>query len=87
MTRVSPLFYIETALGLMFDILIFNIKFSVMQIAGLAIIITSFLVIMVAAYLADGLAAADGRQSSSFVTTQSSHLGSSLSTLRGGAIG
>ena len=52
-TRVSPLFYMESALALVIDITIFKVEFAGMQIGGLIIIICSFAVIILQAYLAE----------------------------------
>ena len=52
-SRVAPIFYMESALALVFDIAIFKVQFTPLQIVGLAIIITSFAVIILTAYLSD----------------------------------
>lgn len=52
-SRVSPIMYLETAIALFIDIVIFHVKFSVMQVIGLVIVIGVFLVIIVAAYLSE----------------------------------
>lgn len=52
-TRVSPLFYLESALALVLDILVFHVEFAMLQVIGLSIIILSFCVIIASAYLAE----------------------------------
>ena len=52
-TRVSPLFYLESAIALCMDITVFKVHFAKLQILGLAIIIGSFCVIIASAYLAE----------------------------------
>ena len=50
-TRVAPIFYVETAISLLFDILIFKVDFSTMQLVGLIVVLLMFLIIIFAAYL------------------------------------
>jgi len=50
-SRVSPIFYLESAIALAVDIAIFKVKFSVLQIIGLALVISVFGVIVFSAYL------------------------------------
>ena len=49
MTRVAPVFYIETALSMIIDIAVFHINFSTMQLTGLLIVIGEFLTMIVLA--------------------------------------
>jgi len=48
-SRVSTIMYLESAISLLFDLLVFNVHFTTMQIVGLSIIIGSFLVMIVSA--------------------------------------
>ena len=50
-TRVAPIFYVETAISLLFDILIFKVDFGMMQLVGLIVVLAMFLVIIVMAYV------------------------------------
>ena len=50
-SRVAPIFYIETAISLVFDILIFKVDFTTMQLCGLIVVLLMFLVIIVTAYV------------------------------------
>lgn len=49
-TRVSPIFYVETAMALLFDIFLFKVDFTTMQVVGLAIVLVMFLSIIIMAY-------------------------------------
>ena len=52
-TRVSPIFYMESGLALIVDIAVFKVYFTTTQIIGLAIIIICFLTIILKAYLVE----------------------------------
>ena len=52
-TRVSPIFYMESGLSLIVDIAVFKVYFSATQIIGLAIIIICFATIVIQAYTAE----------------------------------
>ena len=49
-TRVAPVFYLETALSMILDILLFHIQYSVLQFSGLILVLGMFAVIIVLAY-------------------------------------
>ena len=50
-TRVAPVFYVETALSMVLDIVLFHIHFSGLQLTGLILVLGMFLVIIVFAYM------------------------------------
>jgi len=52
-TRVSPIMYLESAFNLLFDLLVFNTHFTAIQFVGLSVVIASFFVIILSAYLAE----------------------------------
>ena len=49
-TRVSPIFYVETALQMLCDIFIFKVEFSAVSLIGLIVVLAMFLVILIMAY-------------------------------------
>ena len=50
-SRVSPIFYLESAFSLFIDIIVFHVEFSALQVVGLVLVIGVFLVIIGSAYL------------------------------------
>ena len=50
-TRVAPIFYLETALSMLLDIFLWKIKFSILQFSGLILVLGLFFTILVFAYL------------------------------------
>ena len=50
-TRVSPIFYLETAFSMLLDIVLFKINFSPLQLTGLILVVGMFLIIITLAYL------------------------------------
>ena len=41
-SRISPVFYLESAIALIFDIVLFDATFTALQIVGLALVICVF---------------------------------------------
>ena len=52
-TRVSPIFYIETAGALIIDIFVFHEKFNTLSTIGLVLVLGMFAVIIVSAYYSE----------------------------------
>ena len=50
-SRVSPVFYVESAIALVLDITVFNVIFTTVQVVGLVLVIGVFFVIIVSAYM------------------------------------
>ena len=50
-SRVSPVFYLESAFALILDLILFDASFSGLQIIGLALVIGVFAFIIISAYL------------------------------------
>ena len=50
-TRVAPVFYVETALSMVLDIVLFKINFSALQLTGLILVLGMFVIIIVYAYI------------------------------------
>ena len=51
--RLSPIFYVETAIQMLFDTFIFKVSFSTMQLIGFLVVLAMFLVIIIMAYVQD----------------------------------
>ena len=49
-TRVAPIFYIETVLSMLLDIFLFQIKYSAMQFCGLVLVLGVFFSMIIYAY-------------------------------------
>ena len=52
-TRVSPIMYLEIVFALIFDIALFHVHFTKLQVSGIAIVIAGFLVQIIQAYIAE----------------------------------
>ena len=53
-SRVSPIYYLESAFALVLDIFVFDVRFTTLQIVGLVLVIGVFFFIIVSAYLEKG---------------------------------
>ena len=52
-SRVAPIFYLESVFALLIDIIFFDVSFSAIQIVGLVVVIGVFFTIIVKAYHTD----------------------------------
>ena len=58
-TRVAPVEYLETPYSLIVDAIVFNVSFSMMQLVGLGIVITMFIIIILTSLSTDSDATID----------------------------
>ena len=49
-SRVAPIFYLESAIALFVDVVIFNVTFTLTQVVGIVLVLSVFIMIIVTAF-------------------------------------